>query len=367
MGISDIKLSPCQSACDPTIQVKVTIEYQQIYNIFGGLWGQGFAGDGRRVGPLELVPTDEFRFEEPIQPEGVGYSGNISRSITFNLRLTQAALDHIEKIRQANRRRDVVLKFDFTTLLIQPKYRITPVGAFKLDQIHQSQVLGQYDPAHPDRSILIYELPELTIARSSTMNFISPFLPTGQLGQVSWIVQRGIEGTIPSSEWTSDYAPAFGLGNFLVVEMPEIQPTLADGDLAKRLSEAAAALPKMRKDILEGEWTNCAEHSRPVVELLNQRDLMRKLLTDTGLSDDTANALIYGLSGVFDYASKFHHRVDRDGKVAPAQKADKEDAYLAYFNAVTLVNLVAEKHRRLLNTRNQTLTTLYSAGATSPP
>ncbi|GAI27153.1 unnamed protein product, partial [marine sediment metagenome] len=50
---------------------------------------------------------------------------------------------------------------------------------------------------------------------------------------------------------------------------------------------------------------------------------------------------------LFDYSSKFLHKLDRDRRTIPPEiNAEKEDAYLVYTLSVTLVNLLTQKVRK---------------------
>lgn len=153
---------------------------------------------------------------------------------------------------------------------------------------------------------------------------------------------------IPSSHWVRDYAPTFGIGKFLTVNIPQPeQLAIADGELSKRVNGAVDALKRMELDIQKGEYTQCAEDSRPLLELLNNPDLIRPLLKTSGLPDANAESLLSGLGQVYAYANAFHHRTERDGKVVSgAVNASSEDAYLAFATAAALLNLVQRKLSR---------------------
>ncbi len=127
------------------------------------------------------------------------------------------------------------------------------------------------------------------------------------------------------------------------IPQPENGPPGA-GDLPERVREASAALEKMRVDVQKGEWTQCAEDARPVIELLNKPELIRPLLETNGVQAPTADALLDGLHRVLDYSHAFHHRIDKDQKtVVPAVNAEPEDAYLAFATAAALLNLIGKK------------------------
>ena len=343
MSVMEVNVNPYPNACDPTLLVKVKIQYSVGYAVFLGTEGFVASKEGKMLGALELLPNDECKFEEALQPwDRIGSGADqTTRSFSYTVKLSGVGLAHIETLRQKDRKKDVILVFDFVTRLFHPQFTRAQVATVALDQNIQQRVFGSHDPSR--RGILV-----TTSGNGGEPSLLSGMgsVP-GSIGKYSWYPQKGIEHTIRSSDWVSDFAPVFGLGRSLVIEVPEVEPPLTDGDLGRRLKEAAEALPKMREDITKGEWTTCAEDARPIIELLNKKDLVLNLLTSDGLPRDAAESLVTGVSGIFDYASKFHHRVERDGStVTPPVKAEKEDAYLAYMNAVTLVNLVSQKARK---------------------
>lgn len=344
MTVTEVNVSPHPNSCDPTLLVKLKVQYQAGYAVFLGTVGLVSTKDGKKLGSLELIPGDECNFVEALQPwdrNGPG-TNQTTRMFSYAVKLSGAGLAHLETLRQKDRKKDVVLLFDFVTILFQPEFMRAPVVTAPLDQNTQQRLFGGNDPNR--RGILM-----VNKQRESGEPWLVSSMDggTGNLGKYSWYPQKGIEHIIRSSDWVADFAPVFGLGKSLVIEVPEIEPPIADGDLGRRLKEASEALPKMKTDIMKGEWTTCAEDARPIIELLNKKDLILNLLTSDGLPRDAAESLVNGVSGIFDYASKFHHRVERDGfTVTPPVKAEKEDAYLAYMNAVTLVNLVSEKARK---------------------
>ena len=63
--------------------------------------------------------------------------------------------------------------------------------------------------------------------------------------------------------------------------------------------------------------------------------------------EEAADDLQKSMKGLFDYASKFTHSLERDKKkLLPPLKASKEDAVAAFAAASAMVNLVSAKLRR---------------------
>ncbi|MDG7000091.1 MAG: hypothetical protein JRN15_13370 [Nitrososphaerota archaeon] len=347
MVVQILKVLPYPDASDPSLLIQIRIDYQPSYRILLGIFGTVSTQDEKRLATLEPMLDDQCKFEDILQPWGrSSSSGTLSRTLSYIVRLSQYGLTHIESLRQKERKKDVVLIFRFLTTYLQPEYSIASIKTVNLDQNRQSSILGTYDPRRPDKSLLLYEpafqgaINDLPLLRPATAGNES-------IGRLTRDLDNGIEHIIKASDWVVDFAPVFGLGKSIIVEVPEIEAAASSDEIGQRINEAAKALPKMREELIKGNWTDCIENSRPILELLNKKGLLLEVLTNDGLAKDTAEALINGLSSTYEYASKFHHRIERDRKtISSPVKADKEDAYLAYLNAVSLVNLIAEKARK---------------------
>ena len=136
-----------------------------------------------------------------------------------------------------------------------------------------------------------------------------------------------------------------GLGSFVVVEIPAAE--VLGGDLGERMAKAFAAAQKARQSLRAGEWEDVCQDLRQVWELLRDEQFMRDILKKDGYHDDASSSLCSGLNGFFQLASKFDHALARDkATVLPELKAKKEDAYLAYASAMSVLNLIARKVQR---------------------
>lgn len=255
--------------------------------------------------------------------------------MTVDIRLSERELEHLERCREKNAKRDVALTLEPRTTRLVPSH-----------SAHPTDVLDATTLGINTRGKVVSVL---AAHRKDDQNLSAMILAgPDQNGALFWVhseVSPKYTHTIASSDWIAEFAPVFGRGKFLVLEVPE--PAVVGettGDLAKRVNEAASALEKMKVDIQKGEWTQCAEDARPVVELLNRPELIRPLLETNGIQPATAEKLIQGLDGVLKYTHAFHHRAERGGeKVVPAVHAEAEDAYLAFATAGALLNLVARK------------------------
>jgi hypothetical protein len=66
-----------------------------------------------------------------------------------------------------------------------------------------------------------------------------------------------------------------------------------------------------------------------------------------GYAREGADAFYKGITELFNFSSKFIHKVEKGGvKLLPEIKAQKEDAYMIYSLSASLLNLIARKKVR---------------------
>jgi hypothetical protein len=309
--MAEAKVAPALDTANPTLRFAVTFEFQFRYLVPIRIYGQVRTLTGRILGDLRLLASPENAWRDGILPRSNQNEPQQKRTAVLDCALTPAAIAAILKERETHPTKDIVLNLQMVLVSLQPNFRLSAGGS---PPGPADVVFGQQTTWGPG------------------------------LGEVHGEAFN-CSMTIYSSQWSSEYAPAFGVGRFLMLEIPEIPLEGAvAGALADRVRAASVALGKMRIDIEKGEWTQCAEDARPVVELLNNRELLRPLFETNGVQPATAEALLSGLQGVLDYAHAFHHRLDKPReKVVPAVNAEPEDAYLAFATAAALLNLVARK------------------------
>jgi hypothetical protein len=158
-------------------------------------------------------------------------------------------------------------------------------------------------------------------------------------------------GFIPSSEWVHTFAPAFGLGSFLVFEVPHLEPSAAPAGVSatfvQEFEAAVEAATNAQSSLARGEWSDVAEGLRPVVELLrNQRAAVEALLTRDGYHADACSEYSEMISHQFGLLSKFLHRLDKGKRLQPQVDAKKEDAYYLLATTAGVLNLIARKLQR---------------------
>lgn len=345
----DVKVKPHSSAADPTLRVEITREYQQIYNVPLDIRGTVSAEDGSVVGELSLAPTPENGSKDGILPNPKTNVGNVRRTYFFNCRLTPLGLERLLDCRDRNQRKDVILNLSFLVTSLRPHFSTTGLTTVKIEDPRR---LGQIGVPTPGGNTVRLVFHAWDLPNQENLADLPPLaMGTSEWGPAIGTYQREIEThthTVRSSDWVQDFSPAFGIGRFITVELPDpIQLKPKASGFGARLSRAASALEPMRHDIEEGEWTQCVEHSRPVVELLKDESAVKSILVGDGLSEEAGEDILKSIRGLFDFDSKFLKQLDREKRdVNPVLRAQKEDAYLVYAEVVCLVNLLAKKMAR---------------------
>jgi hypothetical protein len=313
VAVMELSVKPHPSSAVPALRVELVWEYQERYTIPFRAEGQVKSEEGFLLGNLSMAPVAENVTEYGFLPS-LGNSNQTKRRVVFDCLLAPRALEYLLERRDANARGDVVLGVDLILWTVSPQFRVGNQSSGANDV----PVFGGQTKWGPG------------------------------LGALSSTIWNG-SITIPASTWTHDYAPPFGVGRFFTVELPDPRATGAadDKSFEGRLSRAVRAVDEMAKDVRAGQWTDCVEQSRRVMELLQKPDEVRAVLLADGLTEAAATELMRVIEGGFYYASKFIHETEKNKTdLSPPLKADKEDAYFVYATSVTLVNLLGRKLSR---------------------
>lgn len=314
--MADTRVIPAPDAADPTFRFFHSIKYQYRYQIPVRLSGQLRTGNGRILGDLVELAAPDNVTKQGILPRSMHNEPVQERPFVFDCRLSPYAIEALLRERDASPRRDIQLVLQMMVLYLDPSFRLT-----------SSNQAGQG------------QLADLVAADPTTWG--------PGLGEIrSEMVTASL--TIYSSQWTSEFAPAFGLGDYVVVELPRFRDEAhAETQMDHRIEAARKAVTQMQADINAGHWSECIEHSRAVAELLRAPEEVRGVLVEDGASDDAANSIISSVKGAFDYASKFLKKASKSsGTLNPALVPKKEDAYYVYTTSMALINLLARKMAR---------------------
>lgn len=330
-----VSISPSQNSVDPVVEIHVEASFERDRELPLRIDG-ALRSDDRTLAYLyEELERTSFRVS------GAGRSGFDANQRNLKLRVPLSArgLDAIEEVRASDPHGDVRLQLGLAVRTLKVNSYIPEHLALLTAQQNRQQqptLAGTLVEAersghlNPDRS------PRL-LALNNNVDLFEVEVEESKLPFV-----------IPASDWVQRYAPAFGIGRYLLFEYALPDPPRPDAPLLERLAEAVSTLQQMQEYMAAGDWTLVVREARSVAELLRREgDALKALVEQDGLPPEAASDLTASLRHLFHYASKFSHRLDRKENVLPQFKASKEDAHLAFAITSGVVNLITSKLRRI--------------------
>lgn len=323
-------LKPNIDSIDPELTVEVHLEFERRRQFLVSGFGELFCAD-KKISTM-VGRTEYEGFTVKSEPSSREYNDSLTMALCAPL--SQRAIDHIEKSRDNHERGDVDLEIEMYIRVAElslsgEKDILLQTGE---DQVIPAAIIDQ--SSHRTQKV------EVLTARG---------------GEVLTVENKEntLRHKISSSDWTQEFCPALGVGQFLTFDyrIPdnlESSTTGNDGDgLDEQLSDATESLSEMQDHIQAGEWNQASECIRKVAELVRDfQDEIATLLRRDQIQEEAADEITDGMHKLFNYASKFAHRKDRSGDLMKRSKASKEDAYLAYTIGTAVVNLISAKLER---------------------
>lgn len=343
MNIQRIATKPALSSIRPELEIEVELEFQQNLEIPTTVTGAIFSDENIKISIVDSTFEKDKRFKlsaiDSGNPDTQGYQ-IVKTRVSLNALLDSKALEHIDTLRTKDEKGDVKLTLDLSVQALRSNatlsYMVLGESAAGLEQL--KPVYYQYQRGF-----------------SSAMN--NMWILSGNSG--ASFVEVGTQNfkrniIIPSSDWIHDYCPVFQIGRFTVFEYSTPDFVKGTGSIQEKLAESIKAVKKMQEDVVEGDWNEVIEDSRAVWELLRREDEIRDILKRDGFTNDAIADLVGGedstggkhegcLNSLFNFASKFHHILDKGQRIQPAIRASKEDAYLVYGASVNVVNMISRK------------------------
>jgi hypothetical protein len=276
----------------------------------------------------------EFNTDERGQPVEVHVQ---AQSV---LALSSRAIDHIEALRAKHRKGDVVLSCEAQAHFLVRRVVNAPLRPGPQLKDEHGKALGTavvYDPSGGGEAFRSEPSHMWVLSGGGGQAFMERFTMKSELDVV-----------IHSSDWVHDYSAPWKATKYMVVELPQAEMLSSIPGIDERVNAAIEAAKRASDNVTKGEWSNAVEDLRPVWELLRNQADIQGLLQRDGYPQDAIAALNESIRQQFEFVSKFLHRSDKTGKkVAPEVKASKEDAWLCFSFAASLLNLVSRKAQRL--------------------
>ena len=235
------------------------------------------------------------------------YDRNDSK--TFVAPFSQIALNKLEEDRSKNPKGDVILNLKLNITCLEPKF----------DTVLTK--IGEED----------YNL--ISLKRDNSLFKIR-----------SYDLNSDIR--IPTGDWLHEFCPVFKNSKYQIFEIPTPKLNEKNEGLSHRVYEAIESLNEMEKARLEGDWNKVIKESRPVWELIRNKEDIKELIKGDHINEQTLISYNGLIDNLFNFSSKFIHRESdrKDGnKVMGINSANKEDAELIYAMAFSLTNLISKK------------------------
>lgn len=345
MHLRAVRPFPMADAAFPGLGMTVACDFDQNFEAILSVHGWVASADNKLVGPI-LPRRLASHSSIPLSAREV-----TSRKETGSIEvecfvpLARESIRYIEGIRMREKKKDVILSTNVYLNTLVSKAKLSHLSA--PDELNVSKRFPDLARRQEfDKAFLTtYKYDRDYSSSKDNMWILSGEGGTKYLEFASQPFSSAV--TISASDWVQDYAPLLGLGRFVSVELPlpeelELSPTLRE-----KFDAARRAIAQMEEDFKRGDWPELLDHARPVPELFREQNYLRDAFEAEGYPADAIAEFRESLSKLFDFLSKFHHAVDRQGKVIPPRiRPSREEAEIVYALCVTIVNLLARTAKR---------------------
>lgn len=339
--ITKIKITPVQESINPELKIDIPILYTSKYEIPLSISGAILSEDNKKLSNLTEVKSD---ISQPFELNARGQERETEQEVTFTLvaNLNYRTIDRIENLRAKDRKGDIKIKLKLNVKSLESRASLSHMQV--LDKAYISKDMK--DALRNENSLIGYHFTDKFRSDRTDMWVISgdgspTFL---QLKYYDFDVEKEIK----SNDWLHDFCPIFQIGKFAVFEFQLPETIDKHGALPDKINEAIKSIENMENDLKKCEWNRVIEDARPIFELLRNTDEIKDLFQRDGYPEEAINDLSEAINKLFNFSSKFHHKMDkRKKKIIPEIKASKEDAYLIYSTGLAFCNAISKKIQRL--------------------
>lgn len=158
---------------------------------------------------------------------------------------------------------------------------------------------------------------------------------------------------ISQSDWINSYAKPLGIGNYLLLELNIPSKHEVDEAWTELYHRLRLRLSEIETANREGDWQKAMMASRQFYEGLHFkknnkkdqefREALKELFLKDNHSTSSFDTFLLGVDNFFDFTSKYFHDKDKAGAFNPVPNPTKEDAYLVYALALSLLNIIGKK------------------------
>lgn len=324
--VTDCNVTVDKKKLHPTLSVMLFVRYERQIEmpIFTG--GRmmtedgivvGYAQDDHAVGYGAFISALDGNETAILERSANRYA---EQKFILNVPLDAKAIDHIEKIRERNKGKNVVLNFVFG------------FNVFQIEHNFKEKMKGMM---------------------AVKIRTGEPHLEAVPVLKMNCMLLN-LEHSISQSQWIQNFCEGLGIGKFLLLEMRIPQVNNLHTDWKELIERACDRLEKIEVLIQKGEWYEAIEKSRKIAELFLHKEKksvqesvnkekLRQLFVDANLTDKAFENFCNIIFHLFEYVSKFQHEKDHDGSYLLTPTPNREDAYFVYGLCVNLVNLISNK------------------------
>ena len=238
--------------------------------------------------------------------------------------LTPKAIEHIEKIRQTKTPSDVEFRVELQVKYIYADYNCTE---------QETQTIKNKE--EQDKLNLINKTQGRTEQRYNT-TFLKINIKTEQ---DTFKIQQ--------SEWITKFADKLGIGKFTLVELKLPEINNFESEKWKEIYERMILRLNNTEEIIrKGDWESALLQLRNFFELFKNeefRTYLKELFIKDRHEESGIKEFYEGINKFFHFLSKYVHDNDQKQQLKSVPKANKEDVYLFYSLALSILNLISKK------------------------
>jgi len=228
--------------------------------------------------------------------------------------LSPKAIEHIENIREKHTPKDIEFKIELQVKYIRADYNC---------EAHKKQISEQQGT---------------NATKGDQYNI--PFIKFR-------FEQMQANYKIEQSDWIARFAEKLGIGKFLLLELniPEIKKN--NGETLNETHEILKKKIKLVENFIKkGEWYAAMTPLKEFYETFKNVELkneLKDLLKEDCHEDLGIDNFFKGIDSFYHFVCKYIHPLDQTKRTKAIPTANKEDVYLGYSLAISILNLISKK------------------------
>ncbi len=268
MRIRSIDHKPGENYVSPGIRFPTRLRYTEFEEAVMGVSGWLETADGKIIASLEEEHAEAIVHSE-IGARGSSFDSQFKTSdyeTVLAASLDSRALDHIEKMRVKDEKRDVHFTLDLIVRSIDSRALVSHVHVVNQTDLGMRVTTEIYTGSRStkDYQFLVYARDSGFSADQNNRWLISGNDRPVFLTTTRQTLKKAV--TIRSSDWIHDYAPVLHLGEYFVIEIPKGQRTIE-----KAWKYIESAEESFRGWRIKEVYANCREVGSLLDKTIKQR------------------------------------------------------------------------------------------------